>query len=158
MASYVKTMNSTSKNRHVSAWMLIACGVWLVVLGFYFMLIRPPLLPEDLRYMGTSLAQVRTTLPGLENWLARVFTVLGGFMAGAGVLTIFVAAVVLPSRLKGTSWALALSGALTVGLMSATNFVLRSDFRWLLLIPALAWLTGFVLYIAGRRNTMVRTA
>lgn len=150
-------MNATGKNRHVSAWMLIVCGIWLVILGFYFMAMRPSLLPEDLRFMHTTLAQVRTTLPGLENWLARVFTVLGGFMAGAGVLTIFIAAVVLPSRLKGTSWALALSGALTVGLMSATNFVLRSDFRWLLLIPALVWLTGFVLYIAGRRNTMVRS-
>ena len=151
-------MNATGKNRHVSARMLIVCGVWLVILGFYFMAMRPSLLPEDLRYMGTSLAQIRTTLPGLENWLARVFTVLGGFMAGAGVLTIFVAAVVLQSRLNGTSWAIALSGALTVGLMSATNFVLRSDFKWLLLVPALVWFAGLVFYIAERRNNSARTA
>ncbi len=150
-------MSALGKNRHASTWMLIACGVWLVILGFYFMLIRPPLLPEDLRYMHTTLAQVRTAIPGLESWLARVFPVLGGFMAGAGVLTVFVALVAMPQRLKGTSWALALSGVLTTGLMSATNFVLRSDFRWLLLVPALVWFTGVVLYIAGRRSNVLRS-
>lgn len=151
-------MSALRKNRHASAWILVACGVWLVVLGLYFMLIRPPLLPEDLRYMHTTLAQVRTAVPGLESWLARVFTVLGGFLAGAGVLTVFVAVVAMPQRLMGTSWTLTLSGALTVGLMSATNFVLHSDFRWVLLVPALVWLTGVVLYIAERRNNSARTA
>ena len=37
-------------HRHLSAWMLIACGVWLVGLGLYFTILRPPLLPEDLRF------------------------------------------------------------------------------------------------------------
>ncbi|TDR38370.1 hypothetical protein DFR29_12142 [Tahibacter aquaticus] len=118
-----------------------------MVLGFYFIVIRPPLLPEDLRFMGASLAQIRLGVPGLESWLAHVFTVLGGFMAGAGVLTVFVAAT-MPARLKGSAWAIALSGALTVGLMSTLNFVLHSDFRWLLLGPALVWLAGLVFYVA----------
>jgi len=143
-------MSALKKNRHTSTWMLIACGVWLIIIGLYFMLIRPPLLPEDLRYMHTTLAQVRTAIPGLERWLARVFQVLGGFMAGAGVLTVFGATVAMPLRLKGTSWAVALSGALTVTLMSATNFALHSDFRWLLLVPALVWCAAFVLYLARR--------
>ena len=121
-------------------------------LGFYFIALRPPLLPEDLRFMGTTLPQVQTAVPGLEPWLEKVFTVLGGFMAGAGVLTIFVAAVALPPRLKGSSWAIALSGVLTVGLMSATNFALHSDFRWLLLVPALVWLAGLVCHFAGARK------
>ena len=143
-------MNVFSRNRHVSTWMLIACGVWLLGLGLYFIVVRPPLLPEDARFMGTTLAQVQTAVPGLESWLQKVFTVMGGFMAGAGVLTVFVATVAMPLRLKGTSWAIALAGALTVVLMSATNFALSSDFRWLLLVPALTWLAGLVFYIAGR--------
>jgi len=130
--------------------MLIGCGVWLVGLGLYFIFLRPPLLPEDPRFMGTTLVQIRAAVPGLERWLERVFTVMGGFIAGAGVLTVFVAAVAMPARLKGTSWAIALSGALTVGLMSATNFVIHSDFRWLLLIPALIWLGALVAYVARR--------
>lgn len=143
-------MNAPAKDRHVSTWMLMACGVWLVGLGLYFIVLRPPLLPEDPRFMGTTLEQIRAAVPGLEGWLKNVFRVMGGFMAGAGVLTLFVAAVAMPSRLKGTSWALAISGALTVALMSATNFALQSDFRWLLLVPALVWLAGLALHVAKR--------
>ncbi len=130
-------------------WMLVACGVWLAGLGLYFIFLRPPLLAEDARFMGAALGDLRTALPGLEGWLKRVFTVMGGFMAGAGVLTVFVAAVAMPSRLRGTSWAIALSGALTVVLMSATNFALHSDFQWLLIVPAIVWLAGLVSYAAG---------
>ncbi|MDQ3189568.1 MAG: hypothetical protein M3Q28_11815 [Pseudomonadota bacterium] len=119
-------------------------------LGLYFIVLRPPLLPEDPRFMGTTLVQLRAAVPGLEGWLKKVFTVMGGFMAGAGVLTVFVAAVAMPPRLKGTSWALALSGVLTVALISATNFALHSDFRWVLLVPAVMWLAGLVLYVARR--------
>ncbi len=143
-------MKTLTSNRPLSTWMLIACGVWLVGLGFYFIFLRPPLLPEDPRFMGTTLVQIRAAVPGLEGWLKKVFTVMGGFIAGAGVLTVFVAAVAMPARLKGTSWAIALSGALTVALMSATNFALHSDFRWLLLVPALVWLAGLVLYVSRR--------
>jgi hypothetical protein len=143
-------MSARIRTRHVSRWMLIACGIWLVSLGLYFIFLRPPLLPEDMRFMGSSLAQVRAAVPGLEGWLQRVFIVMGGFMAGTGVLTVFAARVMMPSRLKGTSWAIAMSGVLTVALMSAINFDLHSDFRWLLLIPALVWLAGFVLHITRR--------
>ena len=119
-------------------------------LGFYFVVLRPPLLPEDTRFMGTTLEQMQAAAPGLERWLNHVFAVMGGFMAGAGVLTVFVATVAMPRRLRGTSWALACSGALTVALMSATNFALDSGFQWLLLVPALVWLAGLVVYLAGR--------
>ena len=141
---------AAEEGRHVSKWMLTACGVWLVGLGLYFILLRPPLLPEDPRFMGTTLEQIRIAVPGLEGWLQKVFTVMGGFMAGAGVLTVFVAIVAIPQRSSGTAWALAISGLLTVVLMSATNFALQSDFKWLLLIPALLWLAGLVIYVANR--------
>ena len=143
-------MNAPAKSLPVSSWMLIACGVWLVGLGFYFIFLRPSLLPEDPRFMGTTLEQIRATVPGLEGWLKNVFRVMGGFMTGAGVLTVFVAAVAMPLRLKGTSWALANSGALTVVLMSATNFALQSDFKWLLLAPVLVWLAGLAMHVAKR--------
>lgn len=143
-------MSARIRTHPLSTWMLVACGIWLVSLGLYFMFLRPPLLPEDTRFMGSSLAQVRAAVPGLEGWLQRVFVVMGGFMAGTGVLTVFTACVAMPSRWKGTSWAVALSGAVTVALMSAVNLDLHSDFRWLLLVPALVWLAGLVLHIARR--------
>ncbi len=130
--------------------MLAGCGIWLIAPGLYFAVLQPPLLPEDPRFMGTTLAQIRADVPGLENWLKRVFTVMGGFMAGVGVLTVFVATTAMRLGLKGSSWAMALAGALTVGLTSATNFALLSDFRWVLLIPALVWLAGLAAYVARR--------
>ena len=44
--------------------------------------------------------------------------------------------------------------------MSWINFALDSDFKWLLLVPALAWLVGLVMYATGRRaeQTIVATA
>ena len=143
-------MNAVNKIRRASSWMLIACGVWLVALGVYFIILRPPLLPEDSRFIGSTLEQLRLAAPGLENWLQKVFIVMGGFMSGAGVLTVLVATVVIPGNFKGTAGALTLSGALTVVLMSAINFALLSDFRWLLLVPALAWISGLVLFTKGR--------
>lgn len=144
-----------AKSRQVARWMLTACGVWLMALGLYFMFMRPPLLPEDPRFMGTTLEQIRISVPGLEGWLRKVLTVLGGFMAGAGVLTVFVATVAVPLRSRGTPWVLAISGALTVVLMSATNFALHSDFKWLLLLPALVWLAGLVIFVSNRETSSV---
>ena len=145
-------MNVLTTNRYLSSWLVGACGVWLVGLGLYFIAVRPPLLPEDTRFMGATIVQIQAVVPGLEAWLKKVFTVMGGFIAGAGVLTVFVASVAMPSRLTGTSWAIALAGALTVALMSATNFALDSDFKWLLLAPAAIWLAGLVLHATARRS------
>jgi len=150
MRPELDTVSARIGTRPLSTWMLAACGIWLVSLGLYFIFLRPPLLPEDTRFMGSSVAQVRAAVPGLEGWLQRVFIVMGGFMAGTGVLTVFAACVATPLSLRGTAWAVAMSGTLTVGLMSAINFNLHSDFRWLLLVPALVWIAGFVLHIARR--------
>ena len=60
--------------------------------GLYFGFLRPALLPEDLRYIGASMAQIQTAAPGLSPWLARVFGVLGGYMIATGLLTVYVAA------------------------------------------------------------------
>ena len=128
----------------ISTIVFIACGVWLIGLGLYFIFLRPALLPEDFRYVGTSAREIQSALPGLEGWAHRVFTVMGGFMMGAGVLTIFVAMKAAEGREKWTWIVLALAGLFTVGTMSLTNFQLNSDFKWLLLIPSLLWVIGLV--------------
>ena len=135
----------------LSKWLFVACGIWLIGLGGYFMLARPPLLPEDLRYLGSSAIQVEVLLPHLVSWLRNVFTVMGGFIAGCGVLTILVSARVVPQCRQGTGAALACTGLLTVATMSWTNFLLDSDFKWLLVAPAVVWLLGLVGYAAGSR-------
>ena len=124
----------------------IVCGAWLIGLGLYFIFFRPALLPEDLRYIGITLPVIESHTPGLLAWLHRVFTVMGGFMMGAGALliTLMVNDSQRPKKLDITL--LVLSGALTVGTMSVTNFQLDSDFKWQLLIPLLLWIAGLILY------------
>jgi hypothetical protein len=139
----------------ISMFVFIACGIWLIGLGLYFMFLRPPLLPEDLRYMGTSPGDSQSALPGLERWAQRVFTVMGGFMTGAGMLTILVAKNDSSLQDNRTWIVLALTGLFTVGTMSLTNFQLNSDFKWLLLIPSVLWIIGLALPIVMRRHDQV---
>ncbi len=130
-----------------SGKVFVACGLWLVALGAYFLFLRPAILPEDSRYIGSSLESIRAVAPDLERWLGHVFDVLGGFMVAAGALTVLTAYRLLARREPGTLLALSLAGAAGVALMSATNFVLHSDFRWLLLLPGLLWLAGLWFYL-----------
>jgi hypothetical protein len=144
----VPAIDSSGRLR-ASIWLLTACSIWLVGLGIYFAALRPALLPEDPRFMGATLAQLRQAAPGLEGWLRIVFTVLGGYMVGSGVLTLFLVRIAMPRRLNGTAWALCIAGLSTVVLMSAMNFVLQSDFRWVLVVPAAIWVVGVAAYVTS---------
>jgi hypothetical protein len=97
--------------------------------------------------MGTTLTQLEEAAPGLEAWLRVVFTVTGGYMLGPGVLTLGLVRVAMPRRLPGTAWALCVAGLSTVVLMSAMNFGLQSDFRWVLVAPAAIWIVGVAAYV-----------
>lgn len=131
----------------------LICGIWLIGLGLYFAFLRPALLPEDPRYIGRSLAQMQSAVPGLERWLSRVFTVMGGFMAGCGFLTTYLAATAVSTRQKGTGIVLVLAGLSTVATMSWTNFAIDSNFKWLLLGPAVLWFAGLVCYSIGAQDS-----
>ena len=134
-----------------SVAIFVTCGLWLIALGFYFALLRPALLPEDLRYMGGGTGLDQLSLAGLERWLHRVFIVMGGFIAASGILTMFVALSTVGARRKGTGIVLAVAGLATVATMSWTNFVIGSQFRWLLLAPAVLWCAGIAAYaVEGR--------
>ena len=119
-------------------------------LGLYFALLRPALLPEDPRYIGSSLAQIKSALPGLDRWLRHVFLVMGGFMAASGLFTAFLAATAVSARRKGTALVLLLAGLATVVTMSATNFAIDSSFKWLLLAPVVLWFAGIAAYAIER--------
>ena len=68
-------------------------------------------------------------------------------MVAAGAVTVLVACRYLASRAPGILAAMAVTGVAGVGLKSATNFMLHSDYRWLLLVPSLLWLAGLVCYL-----------
>ncbi|MBK7307783.1 MAG: hypothetical protein IPI88_12635 [Chitinophagaceae bacterium] len=53
------------KLKPYSVSMLSIAGLLLVAMGVYFVLLRPPLLPENLRYMQTTLPVMHDSTPGL---------------------------------------------------------------------------------------------
>ena len=118
-------------------------------LGVYFIAFRAAVLPEDSRFLGAGRETLRTVLPRLEPWLHLVFTVLGGQMAAVGVLVVAAAWRLSRRGMGGRPELVLLAavGALSVGLMSAVNFVLASDSRWLLILPAGVWIFGLVLAV-----------
>lgn len=61
-------MSERTRLSHLSNWIMTGCGIWLVALGAYFIVLRPPRLPEDPRFMGAPLAPLRVAAPGLEGW------------------------------------------------------------------------------------------
>ena len=146
---------------HPSGKVFAVCGLWLVALGGWFVFLRPALLPEDLRYLGGSLDAIRAAAPGVERWLGHVFDVMGGFMVATGAMTVLAAWRLRARPERASVAALSLAGAAGVALMSATNFALGSDFRWLLLLPALLWVLGLACHVyegAVSRTAESRTA
>lgn len=94
--------------------------------------------------MGASARDMQDIVPGLQRWTHHVFTVMGGFIAASGLLAITVALHSGGGTTNSAQIVLALAGVLTVGLMSVTNFQINSDFKWLLLVPALIWAFGLL--------------
>ena len=135
-----------------SAVALALGGAILMALGLYFAVLRPPLLPEDPRFMGSTLAQVQEALPGLLVWLRRVFWVMGGYIFATGLLTVYLALTAFRSRARGAASVVAVSGLASIGLMVVVNFVIASDFRWLILSFALPWAVALALYWTERSD------
>ena len=133
---------------------LLSHGVILMGLGLYFVIIRPALLPEDPRFMGTTLSEIQATMPGLLIWLRRVFWVMGGFMFTAGLLTTFVAATAFQQLTRSVRFVIVLAALTSIGWMAVINFMLNSDFKWLLLAFNLPWIAALVL--SWRENRLIQ--
>ncbi len=80
MTRQVAASAGTTESGQLSSGALTFGGIILIGLGLYFIFIRPALLPEDPRFMGTTLEHIRVAFPGLLLWLPRVFWVMGGYM------------------------------------------------------------------------------
>jgi hypothetical protein len=129
--------------RHnVPSAMLALAGAVVIGIGAYFVFVRPPLLPEDLRYMHATPEQLQAVAPGLAAWLRLVFRVAGGYMVASGTLTIYVAATSFRTGGKSAMIVVAFAGVASIGLMSAINLVIDSDFKWFLAAVAALWLVA----------------
>ena len=145
-------MRRITKPWTISSILLAAAGSTLVMTGLYFILLRPPLLPEDVRFMALPAAQFDAVKPALESWLAHVFQVMGGYVFATGVLTITLAA----TAFRAHHWAAAagalIGGTASIGWMAYVNFVINSDFKRVLLGTALLWGSSLVLFVIEKTN------
>ena len=132
------------KTRLFASASLAFGGFILIGLGLYFIFLRPPLLPEDLRYVGASLGQIQNTLPGLQVWLSRVFGVLGGYMIATGLLTFYISATSFRVGTPAAIVIVCVSGLASIGWMVITNFMIDSDFKWLLMVFSLPWIVALL--------------
>jgi len=125
---------------------LALAGITLIGAGLYFLFLRPPLLPEDVRYMGLSAAELGTIRPRLEAWLTQVFRVMGGYVLATGVLTVTLAATAFRTHHWSAGIDALIAGAASIGWMAVVNFIIDSDFKWSLLAMALLWAASLALF------------
>ena len=148
-------MGATTPSWPLSSILLAVAGAALVVTGLYFVLVRPPLLPEDVRYMALPAAQFDAVRPRLELWLGNVFKVMGGYVLATGVLAITLAATSFRAQHSGAAVGALIGGAASIGWMAYVNFAINSDFKWVLLGMALLWACSLIQFLIEKRAERV---
>ncbi|UVC17923.1 hypothetical protein IHQ72_13020 [Mesorhizobium onobrychidis] len=149
-------MKATANPWTMSSATLALAGMIIAGIGLYFIALRPPLLPEDVRYMNLSAAELEAFGPRLAMWLTQVFRVLGGYALATGVLLIALALTAFRTRHPVALAGALVGGASSIGLMSVANFTIGSDFRWALFASALVWALSLALYgFESRASTAV---
>ena len=134
------------KLKPYSASCLTLGGLLLAGMGMYFIFLRPPLLPEDLQYMNTKLSVIQNNIPDLSAWLQKVFWVMGGYIFTTGWLTMYVAQTSFLTRTPGAFTMVCIAGATSIGSMTIVNFILQSDFKYVLLAFTLPWIVSLILF------------
>ncbi len=131
---------------NLSSIVLTFAGALLMAMGMYFIFLRPPLLPEDLRYMNTSLTIIQKTIPGLQDWVSKVFWVMGSYIFTTGFFTIYIALKPFKSRAPGVIAVVITTGLTSIIAMTTVNFILGSDFKWILLGFSMLWVGAIILH------------
>jgi len=116
----------TMPNRIAGAFVL-TLGILTLGTGLYFLTLRPPLLPEDIGYMGIDPSLLP---PELNGWLGIVFRTWGGFIAGFAIVLLGIGAFLFAGQVRWLYWATALGILIAFGRFLVSNIVLSSDFLW----------------------------
>jgi hypothetical protein len=137
-----------------SSIVLVIAGVTLIGTGIYFLFLRPPLLPEDIRYMALPPAHLDVLRPRLELWLTHVFQVMGGYVFATGVLMVTLAVTSLRQHSTPAAIGALIGGAASIGWMAVVNFLIDSNFKWVLLAMALLSAASLVLFWVEKPDRM----
>ena len=140
-----------------STLLLVVAAIMLMATGAYFIFLRPPLLPEDVRYMGLSAAQLDGVQAPLASWLTQVFRVMGGYILATGVLAMTLALTSFREHRSGAALGVLIGGIASIGWMTIVNFMINSDFKWVLFCMAFIWAASLILFmtehLAGKSST-----
>lgn len=131
----------------LSSILLTGSGILLIGIGIYFVFLRPALLPEDIRFMNLTPAELQLVGGRLASWLVHVFRVMGGYIAATGVLAVSLAATSFRGHHPVAAAGAMVGGAASIGSMAAVNFMIDSDFKWVLLGVALVWAASLVTFV-----------
>jgi len=130
-----------------SSILLTGSGMLLIGVGIYFVFLRPALLPEDIRFMNLTPVEMQPIGGKLASWLVHVFRVMGGYIAATGVLAITLAVTSFREHHPFAAAGAMIGGAASIGWMAAVNFMIDSDFKWVLLGMALVWAASLVTFV-----------
>ena len=103
--------------------------------------------------MSLTAVQIDAFRPRLDTWLTHVFRVMGGYIFAAAALTITLAATSCREHRWSAAVGALIGGAASIGLMAAVNFMIDSDFKWVLLAMALVWTFSLGLFWFEKTNT-----
>lgn len=123
---------------------LFVLSILAMFMGLEFILVRPSfvLLPEDRVFTGLTPDQLRAFSPRLFTWIGMVFRSWGGFALGLRTMTTCTAATAFRAGERWAWWALAATGALTIGTFAAVNAAIASDFLPVILAIGAAWVAA----------------
>ncbi|TLP98630.1 hypothetical protein FEF26_04330 [Nesterenkonia salmonea] len=111
----------------LSGAVTIVLSVFTLGTGLYFMVLRPPLLPEDIRFSGID----TTTLPpAFLEWLGVVFPTWGRFITGFGIVLLGIGIYLLSARILWLYLGTAAGILVAFGRFLYSNIAISSDFVW----------------------------
>lgn len=115
-----------STHRRAVVIALFVLGLLTTGTGLYFMALRPPLLPEDMRFAELS----GSAAAPLVRWLSIVFRTWGGFITGFGICLLGQAVYFKTSRDLWLRVGTAAGALVAFSSFLISNLQLHSDFLW----------------------------
>ena len=149
-AAEPKSARAVVSNERVVGWLLGVLGVLTLGTGLDFLLVRPAMLPEDLRFTGVNPAELPARM---FEWLGIVFRTWGGFMAGFGIVLIGVATYVFTARKVLLCWATAIGVVVAFGRFLLSNLAIGSDYLvFIAILFGLAMVIAIILILSSHHS------